>query len=72
MSTVMREETAKSGSLPKLLSQRQAWEYLGVSRAAWFRMRAEGVAPRPVKLPGSGIRIRRSDLDEMIARLKSN
>ncbi|MEU5771794.1 helix-turn-helix domain-containing protein [Streptomyces venezuelae] len=34
-----------------------------MSRAAFYRLRARGKAPRLLKLPNGQIRIRRSDLD---------
>ncbi|KLJ04816.1 excisionase [Streptomyces sp. KE1] len=40
-----------------------------MSRAAFYRMRARGHAPRLVKLPNGQIRCRRADLD---AWLESN
>ncbi|MEU4918954.1 helix-turn-helix domain-containing protein [Streptomyces parvus] len=36
---------------------------IGVSRAAFYRMRARGQAPRLLKLPNGQIRIRRADLN---------
>ncbi|UQA94192.1 helix-turn-helix transcriptional regulator [Streptomyces halobius] len=43
--------------LPKVL------EEIDISRAAFYRMRARGKAPKLIKLPNGQIRIRRADLD---------
>lgn len=43
--------------LPEVLSE------LGMSRAAFYRMRARRQGPRLIKLPNGQIRVRRSDLD---------
>lgn len=43
--------------LPAVLAE------MDVSRAAFYRMRARGQAPRCIKLPNGQIRIRRRDLD---------
>ncbi|MFE7118351.1 helix-turn-helix transcriptional regulator [Streptomyces sp. NPDC057654] len=36
---------------------------IGMSRAAFYRMRARGRAPKLIKLPNGQLRCRRSDLD---------
>ncbi|MFE6825303.1 helix-turn-helix transcriptional regulator [Streptomyces sp. NPDC057690] len=41
----------------------EALAEIRVSRAAFYRMRARGQAPRHLKLPNGQIRIRRVDLD---------
>ncbi|MEV5487544.1 helix-turn-helix domain-containing protein [Streptomyces bobili] len=38
-------------------------EEIEMSRAAFYRMRARGKAPKLIKLPNGQIRCRRSDLD---------
>ena len=38
-------------------------EEIGMSRAAFYRMRARGQAPHLIKLPNGQLRCRRSDLD---------
>lgn len=38
-------------------------EEIDMSRAAFYRMRARGEAPKIMKLPNGQIRVRRSDLD---------
>jgi predicted DNA-binding transcriptional regulator AlpA len=43
------------------LTQREAWELLGVSRATWYRLRREGRVPEPC-LVGSYPKWRRADL----------
>ena len=53
-----------------MLSQPQAWDYAGVSRSEWFRLKAGGLLPRPVFLAGSPRpRYRRADLDAFVASL---
>ncbi|MFE0175136.1 helix-turn-helix transcriptional regulator [Streptomyces sp. NPDC059002] len=47
---------------PKL-TLAEALDEIGMSRAAFYRMRARGKAPQYLKLPNGQIRIRRSDLD---------
>ncbi|MFQ3559559.1 helix-turn-helix domain-containing protein [Streptomyces gramineus] len=41
----------------------EALDEIGMSRAAFYRMRARGQAPRHLKLPNGQIRIRRADLN---------
>lgn len=43
--------------LPEVLDE------IGMSRSAFYRMRARGKAPKCVRLPNGQIRVRRSDLD---------
>ncbi|GHE24968.1 excisionase [Kitasatospora indigofera] len=50
--------------LPEVLDE------LGMSRAAFYRMRARGQGPRLIKLPNRQIRIRRSDLDSWLSSLE--
>lgn len=40
---------------------------LGMSRAAFYRMRARGRSPRLLKLPNGQIRVRRQDLDSWLS-----
>ena len=56
---------------PQLLTQDQAFKYVGLSRSAWFRLKSMGELPAPVNVEGSDVRYRRTDLDRWIARLKS-
>jgi predicted DNA-binding transcriptional regulator AlpA len=51
---VIKDEKLK---LPEVLQE------LGLSRSAFYRLRARGKAPKCVKLPNGQIRIRRRDLD---------
>ncbi|MGA5818821.1 helix-turn-helix transcriptional regulator [Kitasatospora sp. NPDC094028] len=46
--------------LPAVLTE------LGMSRAAFYRMRARGKGPRLIKLPNGQVRIDRADLDAWI------
>jgi predicted DNA-binding transcriptional regulator AlpA len=48
--------------LPNVLAE------IGVSRSAFYRMRALGKAPKCMKLPNGHIRIRRRDLDAWFAQ----
>ncbi|WP_436786317.1 helix-turn-helix transcriptional regulator [Yinghuangia sp. YIM S10712] len=51
--------------LPEVLKE------MRVSRAAFYRMRARGAAPKLIKLPNGQIRVRRSELDRWWAALES-
>jgi predicted DNA-binding transcriptional regulator AlpA len=42
---------------------------IGMSRAAFYRMRTRGQGPRLHKLPNGHIRVRRSDFDAWLERL---
>jgi predicted DNA-binding transcriptional regulator AlpA len=55
---------------PLLVPQEQAPRLLGLSRAAFFRLRAAGDLPAPVHVPGAGIVFRLTDLERWAARLK--
>jgi excisionase family DNA binding protein len=43
---------------------------LQVSRAAFYRWRRRGTGPAEVRLPGGGVRIRRSALQQWLRRLE--
>ncbi|MFI2077942.1 helix-turn-helix transcriptional regulator [Streptomyces triculaminicus] len=43
---------------------------LGMSRAAFYRMRARGQAPKCLKLPNGQLRFRRADVDAWLALCK--
>ncbi|MGW6613524.1 helix-turn-helix transcriptional regulator [Streptomyces erythrochromogenes] len=47
----------------RMLTMVEALAELRMSRAAFYRLRARGNAPRCLKLPNGQIRIRRADLD---------
>lgn len=47
----------------------QPWQFIGISRSAWFRLRAAGKTPAPVRVPGSGLRWRASDLSKFVEQL---
>ncbi|WP_431781568.1 helix-turn-helix transcriptional regulator [Streptomyces chumphonensis] len=47
----------------QMLKLPEVLEEIGMSRAAFYRMRARGKAPRLIKLPNGQLRVRRSDLD---------
>lgn len=48
---------------PKMLKLPEVLEEIEMSRAAFYRMRARGKAPKLIKLPNGQLRCRRSDLD---------
>ncbi|CAL9465470.1 helix-turn-helix transcriptional regulator [Streptomyces sp. enrichment culture] len=56
---------------PKMLKLPEVLEEIGMSRAAFYRMRARGQAPRLVKLPNGHLRVHRNDLDDWLSRLDS-
>ncbi|MEU0251260.1 helix-turn-helix domain-containing protein [Streptomyces sp. NPDC006184] len=45
------------------LKLREVLEEIEMSRAAFYRLRARGQAPKLIKLPNGQLRCRRSDLD---------
>ncbi|MFF2025489.1 helix-turn-helix transcriptional regulator [Streptomyces sp. NPDC058171] len=48
---------------PKMLKLPEVLEEIDMSRAAFYRMRARGKAPKLIKLPNGHLRVRRADLD---------
>ncbi|MFI6407844.1 helix-turn-helix transcriptional regulator [Streptomyces sp. NPDC050548] len=52
--------------LPEVLAE------IKMSRAAFYRMRARGQAPRIHKLPNGHLRVNRTDLDAWWARCEDN
>ncbi|MFF9626626.1 helix-turn-helix transcriptional regulator [Streptomyces griseosporeus] len=48
---------------PKMLKLAEVLEEIEMSRAAFYRLRARGLAPKLIKLPNGQLRCRRSDLD---------
>ncbi|WP_411574131.1 helix-turn-helix transcriptional regulator [Streptomyces fradiae] len=53
---------------PKMLKLPEVLEEIGMSRAAFYRMRARGQGPRLIKLPNGQLRVRRSDLDAWLSQ----
>ncbi|MCX4549464.1 AlpA family transcriptional regulator [Streptomyces sp. NBC_01500] len=51
---------------PQMLKLPEVLDELGMSRAAFYRMRARKQAPRLIKLPNGQLRIRRQDLDSWL------
>ncbi|MFD6434307.1 helix-turn-helix transcriptional regulator [Streptomyces venezuelae] len=47
----------------KKLKLAEVLEEIGMSRAAFYRMRARGQAPKLSKLPNGQLRVSRADLD---------
>jgi len=45
---------------------------LGMSRAAFYRMRARGKAPKCLKLPNGQLRFRRGDFDAWLQNCEEN
>ncbi|WP_371566821.1 helix-turn-helix transcriptional regulator [Streptomyces canus] len=50
------------------LELREVLKEIKMSRAAFYRMRARGKAPKLIKLPNGQLRCRRSDLDAWWAK----
>ncbi|WP_254409825.1 AlpA family transcriptional regulator [Streptomyces sp. AC495_CC817] len=50
------------------LKLREVLEEIEMSRAAFYRLRARGKAPKLIKLPNGQLRCRRSDLDAWWAK----
>ncbi len=50
-------------SRPQMLKLPEVLTEIDMSRAAFYRMRARGLAPRIRKLPNGQLRVRRDDLD---------
>jgi predicted DNA-binding transcriptional regulator AlpA len=48
---------------PEMLKLPEVLDEIGMSRAAFYRMRARGQAPRIRKLPNGQVRVSRADLD---------
>ncbi|MFJ4697519.1 MULTISPECIES: AlpA family transcriptional regulator [unclassified Streptomyces] len=48
---------------PQMLKLPELLDEINLSRAAFYRLRAKGQAPRLVKLPNGQLRCRRADLD---------
>ncbi|MFJ9244242.1 helix-turn-helix transcriptional regulator [Streptomyces sp. NPDC101776] len=48
---------------PQKLKLREVLEEIDMSRAAFYRMRARGQAPRMHKIPNGQLRVSRADLD---------
>jgi predicted DNA-binding transcriptional regulator AlpA len=52
---------------PQMLKLAEVLTELGMSRAAFYRMRARSQGPRLIKLPNGQLRVRRSDLDAWLS-----
>ncbi|MDX3215242.1 excisionase [Streptomyces sp. ME02-6991-2B] len=57
---------------PPVLKLPEVLDEIGMSRAAFYRMRARGQAARLIKLPNGQIRCRRTDLDTWWATYELN
>ncbi|MFI1029261.1 helix-turn-helix transcriptional regulator [Streptomyces sp. NPDC020951] len=56
----------------KMLKLPEVLEEIDMSRAAFYRMRARGQAPRLRKLPNGQLRVSRADLDAWWQRCGEN
>lgn len=63
-----KEDTPVANS-QQMLKLDQVLAELGMSRAAFYRMRARGRGPRLLKLPNGHLPVRRSDLDAWVSQL---
>jgi predicted DNA-binding transcriptional regulator AlpA len=70
LAEAIAERLAEKVIVPQTLDGRGAARYLGLSRSGFARARAAGALPRPVLIEGSGMRYRKRDLDEWLARRK--
>ncbi|MEU5399732.1 helix-turn-helix domain-containing protein [Streptomyces sp. NPDC005963] len=52
---------------PQMLKLPEVLSELDMSRAAFYRMRARGKAPKLIKLPNGQLRIRRADFDTWLS-----
>ncbi|MFD9265740.1 helix-turn-helix domain-containing protein [Streptomyces goshikiensis] len=57
---------------PQMLKLPEVLAELSMSRAAFYRMRARGNAPRLFKLPNGELRVRRSDLDDWLTACEAS
>jgi len=55
-----------------LLTIEEVTAELRVSRAAFYRWRRQGAGPAVVRLPGGGVRVRRSALTAWLRRLEAD
>jgi excisionase family DNA binding protein len=55
-----------------LLTIEEVTAELRVSRAAFYRWRRQGTGPAAVRLPGGGVRVRRSALTAWLRRLEED
>ncbi|MDX3058955.1 helix-turn-helix domain-containing protein [Streptomyces sp. NE06-03E] len=56
---------------PQMLKLPEVLAEIGMSRAAFYRMRARGKAPKLIKLPNGQLRVRRTDLDNWISNCET-
>ncbi|MFJ2909319.1 helix-turn-helix transcriptional regulator [Streptomyces sp. NPDC087228] len=56
---------------PQMLKLPEVLAEIGMSRAAFYRMRARGKAPKLIKLPNGQLRVRRTDLDNWIVNCET-
>ncbi|MCX5110683.1 helix-turn-helix domain-containing protein [Streptomyces sp. NBC_00378] len=57
---------------PQMLKLAEVLTELGMSRAAFYRMRARSQGPRLIKLPNGQLRVRRSDLDAWLSECEES
>ncbi|WP_445277733.1 helix-turn-helix transcriptional regulator [Streptomyces sp. DSM 41033] len=56
---------------PQMLKLPEVLAEIGMSRAAFYRMRTRGKAPKLIKLPNGQLRVRRTDLDNWISNCET-
>lgn len=56
---------------PLLIDQKEAIRLSGLPRSTWYRLRASGRAPKPVRLDGTRPRWRRADILRWVERMNS-
>jgi predicted DNA-binding transcriptional regulator AlpA len=66
MSKAPHRSSQRPSSARRTLKLPEVLDEIGMSRSAFYRMRARGKAPRCVRLPNGQIRVRRSDLDSWL------
>lgn len=62
----LRPSGSQTASARRNLKLPEVLDELGMSRAAFYRLRARGKGPRCIKLPNGQLRVRRSDLDRWL------
>jgi excisionase family DNA binding protein len=61
-----RLRSSRSRELPRHLTIAEVCDELCIGRSTFYDWRAKGRAPRCIKLPNGGLRIRRSELDRWL------
>jgi excisionase family DNA binding protein len=61
-----------AGEPDELMTVSEVIAELRVPRSTFYRWRQQGIAPRAVKLPSGGVRIRRAALQEWLRGLEDD